>query len=281
MAGMEEKNALNENVTNCVLTNSMLAIMAIVSAFGIAKLYYNQPILSQIASTLQASERQISLLPALTQIGFAVGILFIAPLGDIIERQRLILVMVMLSAVSLLLTALSINLSSLLAASFAVGLTSTISPLILPFAATLSNPNKRGATTGIITAAMLVGVLLSRTLSGTVADTFGWRAVYITASCSMMVLAIVLSRILPKNRPESMLRYSKLLLSMFELMRTERKLWHATINGMLISAALYAFWAALSFLRRVRLIFIRLLKSGCSDWSEQEPSLLFLLREDL
>jgi predicted MFS family arabinose efflux permease len=221
--------------------------MAVACGLGIANLYYNQPLLGQIGREMHADARSVGLLPMLTQIGFAVGVLFIAPLGDILERRRLVLSALVLVTGALLAAALAPSLTWLAVASLAVGIFSVTSTLVLPFAVALARPEERGATVGLIVSALLVGVLGSRTLSGLIGGIWGWRVVYAVAAVLMIVLAAVLRRLLPESRASACIGYGTLLRSMATLFRAEPLLRQATWNGMLCYGALSAFWATLVF----------------------------------
>jgi predicted MFS family arabinose efflux permease len=230
------------------LTRPLRTTMAIACGLGISNVYYNQPLLAQIARTFHASAGQVGILPTLTQMGFALGVFFVAPLGDVLERRRLILTMLALVTVSLVAAALAPNLACLAAFSLAIGVTSVISTLVLPFAIALARPDERGATVGNIVSAMLIGILLSRTLSGAIGQLWGWRVMYTIASGLMIALALALRALLPRSQPPTTLSYGNLLRSMLGFLRTKPVLREATLNGMLLYAALSAFWATLVFL---------------------------------
>jgi predicted MFS family arabinose efflux permease len=222
--------------------------MAFACGLGISNVYYNQPLLAQIQRSMHVSVSQVGILPTLTQMGFALGVFFLAPLGDVLERRRLILTMLGLVTVALLAAALAPNLPFLAVASLAIGVTSVISTLVLPFAVALSRPEERGATVGSIVSAMLIGILLSRTLSGAIGQVWGWRTMYGIAGGLMIALALTLRALLPRSQPPVALSYGRLLHSMLDLLRAEPILREATLNGMLLYAALSAFWATLVFL---------------------------------
>lgn len=229
------------------LTRPLLLLMAAACGMAVANLYYNQPLLPQIGRSIEATERQLGLLPMLTQAGFALGVFLLAPLGDTTERRRLILIMLGLVTVSLAGAAVSPNLACLAVASFAIGITSVISTQVLPFAVSLARPEERGKTVGTIASAMLMGVLLSRTLSGFIGEHFGWRAMYGLACALMVGLAILMKTMLPASRPSVSLPYPRLLLSMWHLTREYPLLRQATLNGILLYGSLSAFWATLVF----------------------------------
>ena len=230
------------------LTRPLLITMAAACGLAVANLYYNQPLLPEVARTFHASVRQVGLLPMLTQAGFALGVFLLAPLGDTTERRRLILIMLGLVTVSLIAAALAPSLWFLAAASFAVGVTSVISTQVLPFAVALGRPHERGKTVGSIASAMLMGVLLSRTLSGFVGEYFGWRVMYGVAALLMVALALAMKALLPRSEPAITMPYHRLIHSMWHLTREHALLRQATLNGMLLYGALSVFWATLVFL---------------------------------
>lgn len=230
------------------LTLPLLITMAIACGLGVANLMYCQPLLGQISRSLHVTEPQVGTIPTLTQIGFAVGVLFIAPLGDVLERRRLIMTMLVLVSISLLVMAWSPSLAILQIAAFSVGITSVISTLVIPFAVHLAYPSQKGQTVGFIASAMLMGLLLSRTVSGTVGELLGWHAMFAIAALFMAGLFFALWALLPKSQPSSSLPYPELLRSMFGIVREHRSLREATYNGYLVYAALTAFWTTLIFL---------------------------------
>lgn len=230
------------------LTRPLLITMATACGLAIANLYYSQPLLVQIAHDLHITTHAVGILPTLTQVGFAAGVFLLAPLGDVVERRRLILTMLCLVSLALLGAAVSPNLTILAVSSLIIGVTSVISTLVLPFAISLARPEERGATVGSIAGAMLVGVLLSRTLSGAIGEWFGWRVMYGIATVLMLGLALVLQRQLPCSQPTTQISYGALLRSMFRLVKEEPLLREATANGMLLYGSLSAFWTALVFL---------------------------------
>ena len=236
-----------ETDTRPALTRTLLLTMAVACSLCIANLYYNQPLLPQIARSLHATVRQVGALPVLGQVGFGIGVFFIAPLGDLLEKRRLILRMLVLVTISLAFAAFAPNMTVLAVASLAIGITSVISTLVLPFAVALSRPEERGKTVGTIASAMLIGILLSRTLSGFVGQLWGWRVMYGVADGLMIALVLSMRALLPRSHPTAVMSYRNLLVSMFHLFKKEAVLREATFNGALCYAALSAFWATLVF----------------------------------
>jgi predicted MFS family arabinose efflux permease len=224
--------------------------MALASGATVANLYYNQPLLPEIARTFGASDHAIGLIPTLTQIGYGAGMLLVVPLGDSHERRRLVLLLTGLVAILLALAAAAPSLAVLAAASLAIGISTCVPQILIPYAATLAAPAERGRVVGTVTGGLLFGVLLSRTLAGIVGEALGWRAVYLLAAALMVMLGIVLRLELPRSRPAAPMRYATLLRSLHALVREEPVLRIHALLGGLAFAALSAFWATLALFLR-------------------------------
>ena len=214
---------------------------------SVASLYYNQPLLSDIAQTFRSSSRAAGSIATLTQAGYALGLLLFVPLGDIVERRRLITSLLCVVAVALLGMGLSPTLAIAIAASFAIGVTNVVPQLILPFAAGLAPPAMRGRIVGQVVAGLLVGILAGRAVAGVVSDLAGWRAVYIGASATMLLLALLLRRMLPLAPPSISVSYGALIRSLGTLFRGEPVIRDAALMGALTFASFSAFWTTLAF----------------------------------
>jgi predicted MFS family arabinose efflux permease len=240
--------SINSPKAKPTLSNLLILVMSIACGLTVANLYYIQPLLADIAKTFHVSQLSIGLAAMLTQIGYAVGMIFILPLGDIKEKRSLIVIVLLCSIISLMSMFFSSNIYILIISSFAVGFTSIIPQLIIPLAAQLSNPQQRGQTIGKIMSGLLIGILLSRTVSGILGSHFGWRTVYLIAAIMMLVLMAILRKFIPLCEPDSDIKYTQLLKSMIDLIKTEPVLREASINGALMFSAFSAFWTALIFL---------------------------------
>ena len=204
------------------LSSLQLATMAIAAAVTAASLYYCQPLLSQIARSLHMTARETADIPMVTQVGYAMGLLFFAPLGDMLERRGLALCLLLVVTVSLVATALAPDAWVLLATSLIVGMFSVVPQVMAPMASALSKPEAQGRAIGIVMGGMLIGILLARTVAGFVGTWFGWRAMYAVAAVMMVVLAALLRAMLPVSRPEGRIRYRELLSSLIPLARKLR-----------------------------------------------------------
>jgi predicted MFS family arabinose efflux permease len=230
-----------------MINRNLVWLMAIASGAAAANLYYNQPLLADIAQSLNASVQDTGLIPTLGQIGYALGNFFIVPLGDLLERRRLIVMMLVGTAIALATAAVSPTIGWLVVASTIVGITTIVPQITVPFAAVLAPPEVRGKVVGTVMSGLLVGILLARTVSGFVGAELGWRAMYWIASGVMLLLAIVLVRVLPKSQPAVVLTYRQLMRSMLHLLG-EPVLQEAAITGAMAFGAFSVFWSTLIFL---------------------------------
>ena len=203
------------------MNRSIYWIMALAAGLVVANNYYNQPLLVDFARTFHATERQTGAVSVAAQLGYALGLLLFVPLGDKLERRALIGTLLGIAAVSLGATALSLSLPWLVAASFVTGLVSVAPQLLTPFAAHLAGPSRRGKAVGIVMFGLLCGILVSRTVSGTVAAHFGWRSVYWIAAAAMILVAVMLWRALPVAEPTFDGSYRALMRSLWTLLRDE------------------------------------------------------------
>jgi predicted MFS family arabinose efflux permease len=224
-----------------------VGLMAAASGICVANIYYCQPLLSEIGHSLGVSDRAIGYLPMWTQAGTALGMFTFVPLGDMFPRRKLIVIMSVLSGLTVAMMAVAPDLALVNAAGFATGLTGIVMHLILPFAAKLAPPEKRGHVVGTVLSGLLLGILLARLVSGFVGDALGWRAMYWIAAGAMFTLAVVLHNALPYDQPEPNLRYGELARSIVHLARTQPLLREAAILGGLLFGAFSTFWATLVF----------------------------------
>jgi predicted MFS family arabinose efflux permease len=222
--------------------------MTISSGLVVANIYYNQPLLGRIAQTYGVTEAQAGTIAMLTQLGYATGLVFIVPLGDMLRRKRLILADFVLILLSLLGAAFAPNVYFLMFASWLIGTTSVLPQLFIPMAAHLAHPEARGKAVGTVMSGLLIGILLSRTVSGFVGELWGWRAMFLIAAALMLVLWVALYLLLPEVHPDFKGSYKSLMKSLWPLIRQEPLLRLAAVRGGLAFAAFGGFWATLVFL---------------------------------
>lgn len=222
--------------------------MTIATGLVVANLYYNQPLLEDIARTFHTTRAKAGQVSVLTQIGYASGLFFLAPLADMVRRKRLMIIVFAFIILSLLLTALAPTISVLIFASFLIGATSMIPQILVPMAAHLAKPNERGKKIGVIMSGLLIGILLSRTFSGYIGEYFGWRAVYYIAAGIMLLMWLMVGLFLPEVEPDYKGTYKQLMASLAHLVKHEPKLRLAALRGALCFACFSAFWTTIVFL---------------------------------
>jgi predicted MFS family arabinose efflux permease len=229
------------------LSNLQLATMAIAAAVTVGNLYYCQPLLSQIARSLHMTARETADIPMLTQVGYALGLLFFAPLGDMVERRGLATALLLIVTVSLVGTASAPDAWVLLATSLITGMFTVVPQVMAPMASVLSKPGAQGRAVGIVMGGMFIGILLARTVAGFVGTWFGWRAMYAGAAVMMVAMAALLRAVLPVSRPDARIRYRELLSSLIPLARKLPALRQAAIMSGFAFGAFSAYWTTLIF----------------------------------
>ncbi len=198
------------------------------------------------------TEGRAGLAATLAQVGYALGMLFVVPLGDIRERRGLIMITLGATVVAALAMAAAPSFGLLCLASLVLGFATCTPQILVPFAAALARPESRGRVVGFVMSGLLLGILLARTLSGFVGARLGWRAVYVLAAILVAVLAVALRLLLPESREGARVSYGRLLRSLGELVREEPVLRESAAYGALLFAAFSAFWTTLAFLLHPR-----------------------------
>jgi len=224
----------------------LVLLLAVGAGLSVASLYYSQPMLGVLGADIHASAETLGWIPTLTQLGYAFGILMLAPLGDRHDRKRIILIKATVLSLALLSAAVSPSIGVLLAASFVVGLSATLAQDIVPAAAHLAPAEARGKIVGTVMTGLLLGILLSRVVSGFVAEQFGWRAMFVAAAVTIVALGVALSRGLPRFVPSTQLAYRALLGSLATLWRQHPGLRRAAMAQGLLSLGFSAFWSTLA-----------------------------------
>ncbi|HUV57860.1 MAG TPA: MFS transporter [Acidimicrobiales bacterium] len=221
--------------------------MAVAIGVIVANLYYLQPLLHQIRHDFHASTANTSLLMTLVQAGYAAGLAFVVPMGDLIPRRRLVVGIFLFSSVMMAVGALLSSFALFAVVSFVIGITSVGGQVIIPLAADLAVPTQRGRVIARVMTGLLMGILLSRIVSGLVAQVAGWRAVYWGAAGLLTFMALVLHRALPDEPTRPHVRYRTLVASSFSLLVTLPQLRRRAWFGALIFAGFSAVWTTLSF----------------------------------
>jgi predicted MFS family arabinose efflux permease len=245
---MQLASAPSSGVEQAGPTPRVTLAMAIAAGCAAANVWYNVPMLGVIAADLGVASHTVALIPTATQVGFAAGILLLLPLGDRMDRRTLILRQLAGLTAALLAAALAPGATTLILASVAVGVGACTAQQIIPFAAELAPPHRRGRTVGTVMSGLLLGILLGRVLSGTVAQYASWRAMFLLAAGIAVLVGIMLARVLPHSRPQARASYAGLLFSLLALIRANPALRRATLIQAGLFGGFAAFWSLLALL---------------------------------
>jgi predicted MFS family arabinose efflux permease len=228
------------------LSAKLILLLATGTGLTVASLYYAQPMLGIMTDDIHAANTTVGWVPTLTQLGYALGILLLVPLGDIVDRRRIVLIKGAILTLALLLAAFAPGIGTLLVASLAIGLSATMAQDIVPAAATLAPESIRGRVVGTVMTGLLLGILLSRVISGFIAQNFGWRTMYVVAAVSVASFGVVAWRSLPSFHPTTQLSYRQLIGSVADLWRRHPALRRAAVAQGLLSVGFSAFWSTLA-----------------------------------
>jgi predicted MFS family arabinose efflux permease len=229
------------------LTRPLIFFMSLAVGVIVANLYYLQPLLHQVKGDFAVGTVATSALITLVQVGYAAGLTFVIPLGDLIPRRRLIVTIFLVAAVAMFTGSLVHSFALFAALSVIVGLSSVGGQVLIPFAADLAQDGQRGRVVARLLTGLLMGILLSRTFSGIGAEVFGWRGVYVTAAILLVLMALVLSRVLPSEAPREHVAYGELVGGSFRLLGRYKELRHRCWFGATGFCAFNVLWASLAF----------------------------------
>lgn len=255
------------NASRQRLTPALVLLMSVATGLSVASNYYVQPLLHTIAQQFDLSVNLAGFIVTVAQLGYACGLLLLVPLGDMLERRGLIVVMSLLAAGGMVITALSSSFALLLLGTLITGLFSVVAQILVPLAATLADPDRRGKIVGTVMSGLLLGILLARTVAGLLTQFGGWRTVYWTASLLMALMALALWRFLPSTRQSVSLNYPQLLRSIFRLYAENRVIRTRAYTGCLSFANFSVMWTSMAFL----------LSSPPYNFSESQIGLLGLV----
>ncbi|MGE8280010.1 MAG: MFS transporter [Stenotrophomonas sp.] len=230
------------------LSQGQVLLLAAATGVIVASNYYAQPLLQILADVFQMDASRAGWVVTVAQLAYATGLLLIVPLGDRLERRRLIVGLFVLAAVGLAISASAGHFAQLLAGTALAGLSAVAAQVIVPHAATLASPEHRGRVVGTIMAGLLLGILLARTASGVLAGIGSWHTIYWVACAVVLLLALVLARVLPAHQPTASLSYPRLIGSVLALLRDEPVLRQRSLLGALLFAGFSVFWTPLAFL---------------------------------
>lgn len=229
-----------------LLSRGMLLLFAVTCGASVANIYAAQPLLDTIAASFGIAPGAVGLVVTLTQIGYAAGLILIVPLGDLVDRRKLILVQTLLSAVALSTVALAPNVFVLFGGMIVVGLLAVVVQVLVAMSAALARPQERGQVVGLVTSGVVIGILAARFVAGVLADLAGWRVVYLVSAGIMLLLGLLLARVLPRDLPvASTERYSAVLKSVPRLFLHDRVLRLRAGFAFLIFASFSTLWTAM------------------------------------
>ena len=243
-----------------------LNLLGLACAIGVSTIYFNQPLLVEMGRTYHAAAGKVMFVSGATQVGYALGLLLFVPLGDVLERRRLMMRMYAAVIVALLLVSVAPTLAWLIAGSVLLGLVASVTHIVLPIAPDMVPSKARGRAIGTVMMGLLLGILLARTFAGWVSHvtvlfvyaprvfpagafwvTAGWRYVFMSAALANAAFLVLLGRRMPKLPPKQKLLYSDAMRSLWTLLRTQPLLRESSLIGALIFASFSCFWTTLAF----------------------------------
>ncbi|MBC2656478.1 MFS transporter [Pseudomonas sp. MSSRFD41] len=233
-------------IAAATLSSKVVLLFATACGLAVGNVYYAQPLLDAMAQSFGLAPATVGIVITLTQVGYGLGLLLLVPLGDLLDRRRLIVTQTLLSVLALLVVALAPNGTWLLLGMAGVGLLAVVTQVLVAYAANLAQPEQRGRVVGVVTSGVVLGILLARTVAGGMADLAGWRSVYLLSAGLTLMVALALWRVLPAvQRPPAAQGYLHLLGSLLHLFKEEKILRDRAVLAMLTFAAATTLWTPL------------------------------------
>ncbi|MCM3337730.1 MFS transporter [Paenibacillus sp. MER TA 81-3] len=237
---------LEEKATVSSMPRYVALLFATACGLAVANIYFAQPLLDTLASEFGIGHSSVGIVITITQICYALGLLLLVPLGDLLNRRRLIAGQMLLSVLALIVVGTAANSTMLLIGMAAVGLLAVVTQTLVAFAASLAAPAERGRIVGVVTSGVVIGILLARTVAGILTDLAGWRSVYLVSAVLTLIMASALFRVLPHHEPDrTSLSYPQLLRSVLMLFAQERILRIRAVLALLIFTAFSILWTSL------------------------------------
>ena len=235
---------------NVEMTKFLAILFAVCSGLAIGNLYWAQPLLVQIMNSFGLPQTNGGLLITATQIGYAIGIFFIVPLGDFVRRKKLITIVMALTTLTLISCAIAPSFIILSLSLFSMGIVTISGQIILPLAGDLSKTEERGHIVGIVSSGITTGILFSRFASGIIADFWGWRSVYLIGAILNLIMALIIIFVLPEiSRKNKLNSYKNLILSVFTTFKRHKTLPKILLHsGLIFGLVFNIFWTSLTFL---------------------------------
>jgi predicted MFS family arabinose efflux permease len=230
------------------LSRGMVFLLAAATGAAVANMYYQQPLLHTLGRAFNVSTGTAGLLVTFGQAGYVIGLALLVPLGDLLERRRLLCRLLLVTAAAQVVATIAPGYAVFAAAATVVGISAVVGQIIVPMSSYLAAPAERGSVVGTVMSGLLIGVLLARTVSGLIAAAFGWRVVFAVAAVLMVAMAVTLWRALPDVEPTSDIRYGAALRSVLRLVKEEPILRQRMALGGLGFGCFSILWTALAFL---------------------------------
>ena len=225
----------------------LILALAVMAGISVANIYYCQPLLNMISEDTGLSTFEVNLMPVFTQVGYALGLLTIIPMGDLYNRRRTILVSFLTVVAALLVIYVSDNTALLLGASFVTGFCSVSPQVFIPFVSLYAKPDQKERKVGIVLSGLLVGILASRVISGYVGHLMGWRSMYLIAAVIMALSAVIILRIFPDVEPTYRGTFGSLMKSIRQLVKDHPRSMIYSIRSSFAFGSMLGLWACLAF----------------------------------
>ncbi len=225
----------------------LILALSVMAGISVANIYYCQPLLNMISEETGLSTFEVNLMPVFTQVGYALGLLFIIPMGDLYNRRKTILASFSAVVISLLVIYASDSTSLLLGASFVTGFCSVSPQVFIPFVSLFAKPDQKERKVGIVLSGLLVGILASRVVSGYVGHLMGWRSMYLIAAVIMALSALIILRIFPNVEPTYQGTFGSLMKSFTRLLKDHPRSLLYSIRSSFAFGSMLGLWACLAF----------------------------------
>ena len=229
------------------IPRSMLLMMAVVAGFTVANCYYNQPLLELIRNDIGISEQHANLITVVTQIGYALGLCFIIPMGDLFSRRRIIVVNMTMAALMAIVIGMAQNVWMIWGASLVIGASSVIPQIFIPIAGQFSAPENKSRNMGIVLSGLLTGILASRVLSGLIGEWLGWREMFFIAAVLMVICMIVTLLMLPEMKRNFEGTYPQLMLSVWKIFSNNPLIRLYSARAAFGFGSMLAIWSCMAF----------------------------------
>ena len=225
----------------------VILTLAFACGASVANLYYAQPLLGLLSDSFGVGHSTATVVVTATQIGYALGLALLLPLGDLLENRRLASRTLLLTAAALAVAAFAPDFWVFLAVSAMIGVTSVVAQILIPLAAHLAPAESRGRLVGQVMSGLLLGIMLARSVASFAAAAWGWRSIYAISAVVMLLTSVALTKVLPSRRPDHSARYTELLASVGRLLRTEPLLVRRALSQATMFGAFTAYWTAVSY----------------------------------